>query len=208
MPSRTTLPWSCPAWLSLSASRFYSKPLPSYQVSTSQRPKRLSSRWLVPLPTPSKTKSMVSSVTVFRCGWGFKFLTVPNTWAFLGPGASIALNWKSPAEKWSYRARVLATAKLAPSLGIRQYNSRSVSVLSYVAQIFPVDKKMLNHERSLLQRTFHDVNHTFPPSHMHRVGEIGIPQPTFLRVIDLPARYRAAERTLKGWEAMYKMSKP
>ena len=45
--------------------------------------------------------------------------------------------WEKPVQKWTTRTIALSSAKVAPSLGVAQYNSRSVTTLGYIAQIYP-----------------------------------------------------------------------
>jgi len=115
---------------------------------------------------------------------------------YVGPGADEQQIWKEPAEKWSWRTRVLAGARLAPAFGIRQYNSRAITCMSYIGQLYPAPKNIIKHEKSLLQQLLHIGNNSLPPGHIFRLKDIGASQPISLVVHNLAARYRTAHRTI------------
>ena len=48
--------------------------------------------------------------------------------------------WLKAERKWRGRAQAIASAGVAPSLGIRMYNSRAVTTFGYVSQIHPLDQ--------------------------------------------------------------------
>ena len=97
------------------------------------------------------------------------------------------------------RGRTIADARIAPSLGIRLYNSRAVTTFGYVAQIYPPTSSAITAERSMVQRIFHLLNHTFPGEMFFRLGDAGAPQPTSLRVLSYASRFQAATRTITVW---------
>ena len=117
----------------------------------------------------------------------------------LGPGSAAPM-WKAPHDKFSKRAYQIAGSKLAPSLSIQQYNQRAMSVLQYIAQIYPIDPAILKNERHYLQKQVHVLNYTFPINLMLRFGEvIGATQPISMRALSYAARFRAARITAGSW---------
>ena len=116
--------------------------------------------------------------------------------------------WSKPKAKWDSRARRVSAAKLAPSLGVQQYNARAVPTMSYVAQISPLDASIIKTEKSVIQNVFHVLNNTFPMSLIFRMKAISGPQPMSLQVLSYAARYRAAVTTLTTWrENLDKLNK-
>ena len=122
----------------------------------------------------------------------------------LGPGVEDDGGvWVGPCAKWESRAGVLAKAKLAPAIGISEYNSRAVSTLSYVGQLFPFPESQLQKEKSLVQRIFHYVNNTSPKAFYFRGKEVGLPQATSAATMCEAARIRTILCTVKNWREYY-----
>jgi len=108
--------------------------------------------------------------------------------------------WSKPEAKWDTRARNIAAAKLAPSIGVHQYNLRAVTTMGYVAQLHPLPASTVKHEKSTAQRIFHVLNNTFPVPLYFRMKDISGPQPASLQALSYATRYRAATKTLTTWQ--------
>ena len=54
---------------------------------------------------------------------------------------------KGPERKWTQRAELLAKSKLTPGFGVAQYNTRSVTTLSYMARLYPVPDRFAKKEK-------------------------------------------------------------
>ena len=72
--------------------------------------------------------------------------------------------WSEAANKWVSRALDLAHAGIAPSLAIREYNSRAVSCLGYLAQLKEPPEDMLKIERRVIDKIFHLMAQGLPPN--------------------------------------------
>ena len=59
----------------------------------------------------------------------------------IGPGAAAAL-WGKAVAKWSARALAIGAARVAPSLGVKLYNTRAVPTLGYIAQLCPLARQI------------------------------------------------------------------
>ena len=108
--------------------------------------------------------------------------------------------WSKAEAKWDSRARSIAAAKLAPSLGVEQYNSRAVSTMGYVAQLFPLHANTLKCEKARIQNVFHILNNTFPLPILFRMKSVKCPQPSSLQALSFAARHRTAVKTLTTWQ--------
>ena len=113
----------------------------------------------------------------------------------VGPGADDKA-WIKPALKWSSRALALAQSRLSPNLGVREFNSRAFSCLSYVAQLMPPPAQLYKQEKSLTQKTMHQRNNTLPPGFHCRVSDIGMTAPQSLAAMCLVAYFRTARYTI------------
>jgi len=108
--------------------------------------------------------------------------------------------WRKPEAKWDTRARSIAAAKLAPSIGVQQYNMRAVTTMGYVAQLHPLPASSTKSEKSVVQRIFHVMNNTFPVPLYFRMKDIRAPQPTSLQALSYATRYRTATKTITTWQ--------
>jgi hypothetical protein len=118
-------------------------------------------------------KLMTLSVIDVMCEW---FIChVPN-WAslaikssakylgfFLRPKGGSNM-WCSAIAKWQDRAAILSNSQRTSTLVIPIYNSRCVPILGYIAQLIPLPVGTIIAERQILQRLFHVLQHTFPPT--------------------------------------------
>ena len=119
---------------------------------------------------------------------------------WIGPSIKDKM-WNKPESKWDSRSRDIAAAKLAPSLGVQQYNARAVTTMSYVAQLYPLSNAMMKNEKSVIQNIFHVLNNTFPVPLIFQMKNVKVPQPDSLLALSFAARYRAATKTLTTWRA-------
>ena len=97
---------------------------------------------------------------------------------------------------YEYRGRAIGCATVAPSLGIPLYNSRAVSTLGYIAQIYPFPNEVYKTQKSVVQGVYHTINNTLSPSILYKFKEIGLVQPHSLHVLSYAARFRAARHTI------------
>ena len=108
--------------------------------------------------------------------------------------------WMKAEFKWDRRSGDIAAARVAPSIGIAMYNTRAVTTLGYVAQIYPPLATTLKAERSAVQRIYHFLNYTLPANLYYRLTTVGAPQPDSIQALSYATRFRAATKTITVWQ--------
>ena len=117
---------------------------------------------------------------------------------WIGPKISEKI-WQKAERKWCSRSQAIADAKLAPSLGIRMYNTRAVTTLGYMAQLHPLPQSMVKEEKSSVQHIFHVLSNTYPCVMVFKLAEIGMPQPHSLGFVSFASKFGAAIKTITVW---------
>eukprot|EP00959_Pyramimonas_sp_CCMP1952_P437158 9152872-Pyramimonas_sp.AAC.1 len=69
-----------------------------------------------------------------------------------GPGASEALVWKEAVAKWWARSFDIPKSESPTSVSLLLYNSTALSTLSYLAQLFPMDREALLKEKFAIHK--------------------------------------------------------
>ena len=121
---------------------------------------------------------------------------------YLGPGAG-KMMWKAPTAKWERRSRDIAFSHMSASFSPLVYNSQSITVLGYIAQLFAPPKSLLQKERQILNHIMHTPTNTFEARSFFNLGVIGLKPFHSIEAYCRAASFRAAAKTLVGWQEAY-----
>lgn len=121
---------------------------------------------------------------------------------FVGPAASTQ-QWDDAGKKWVNRSNEIASLKLAAAMTVLQYNSKAVTVLGYLGQLLFMPDKLRKKEATIISRLLHAPQHMFGTDFPFKLDAAGSIPFTSVQSYTLAALYRAAHKTLVGWEDMY-----
>ena len=116
----------------------------------------------------------------------------------LGPSAMVQ-QWASPLGKFVSRAKEVANSHVSVAIAAYTYNTKVVTVVGYVAQLFPLPGNAMQKERTAMQHILHTATNAFTHSDFFHLGTAGGP---YLRSMCASARatlFRSAFKTVPHW---------
>ena len=84
-------------------------------------------------------------------------------------------SWRGPLAEWSFRVRLIAEARAAPSVGVVLYNSRALPVLAYVAQLLPAPPDLLTLEMHAARCVWHVPGAVLSAAMAASLKQVGLP---------------------------------
>ena len=117
---------------------------------------------------------------------------------FLGPGCG-KLNWRDPVIKLVKRVSEIKSATAPIQVNAYDYNARVSTVLSYQAQLLPIDKRHFMWERVALHTVFRAPWNSFRHQDFFALQHIGGPTLRSLPIACTSAIFRTAVRTATSW---------
>ena len=112
---------------------------------------------------------------------------------FVGPGCG-KLNWREPIIKLTKRVNDIKFATAPIQVNAYEYNVRVSSVLSYQAQLIPLDSRHFMLERIALHTVFRVPWNTFRHKDFFSLQCLGGPKVRSFNVACASALYRTASR--------------
>jgi len=116
----------------------------------------------------------------------------------LGPSAMVQ-QWASPLGKFVSRAQEVANSHPSVAIAAYAYNTKVVTVVGYVAQLFRLPKNAMQKERTAMQHILHTATNAFTHSDFFHLSTAGGP---YLRSMCATARatlFRSAIKTVPHW---------
>ena len=119
---------------------------------------------------------------------------------YIGPKAG-RKNWADQCCKVRSRVQSIQHAKASVKLNTHTYNSRVVPVTSYIAQLLPIPKKLMQLEHAMMHTTLRMPQNSLCHSdfmHLHRIGG-----PNFRSICaaSFAALIRTALKTVTSWRS-------
>jgi len=121
---------------------------------------------------------------------------------YMGPKAGSKL-WIAPISKWLMRTKEYANAHMNASLAAITYNSRSISVLGYIRQLFP-PPSMQAIERAALHHLVHLPTNAWDRQMFSHLDEIGGKNFSNTEDYCRAAMIRTANKTIE-WSSMHEL---
>ena len=122
----------------------------------------------------------------------------------IGPGAKDQ-SWVEPLRKWKLRAKEISTSGMPTAAAITAYNSKAITLLSYVAQLEPPPA-------SIGAKEMHTVNSLLrvPPQTFSRAAAFNLEHYGGVQILCINAfadicMMRTALKTLSGFESTFNM---
>ena len=109
------------------------------------------------------------------------------------------MNWTEQTQKIRARVQSIQNSQAPIGTNAYSYNTRVVSVTSYVAQLLPIPDSLFQLERAMLHTVLRLPQNTFCHNdliHMHRVGG---PRLRSITAASSAAMIRSATKTTPGW---------
>ena len=119
---------------------------------------------------------------------------------FMGPKAGSTL-WNAPISKWLMRTKDYANAHMNASLAAITYNSRAISVLGYIGQLFP-PPSMQARERAALHHSIHLPTNAWDRQMFSHLSDIGGTNFSCTEDYCRTAMIRTACKTIK-WSTLH-----
>jgi hypothetical protein len=91
----------------------------------------------------------------------------------MGPAVTMH-SWKGPLDKYAQRVQLIASARLAPSVGTFLYNSRAIPVLGYVGRLVPAPPNLLQMEMDAANKVLHLPGKTISAAAAHHLDRLGM----------------------------------
>jgi len=117
---------------------------------------------------------------------------------YVGPGSG-RLNWTGPLEKLTNRVRDIKSATASIHINAYDYNVRVCPVLSYQAQLLPLDERHFMLERIALHTVLRAPWNTFRHSDFFKLHKFGGPKLRSFNIACASALFRTAARTVHNW---------
>lgn len=100
----------------------------------------------------------------------------------VGFGVSLEARWSAASKKVRNRVTNIASAGVAPSLGLRHLSSHIAPVLSYVAQVAPPTKQVAALHGMVIERVLHFPHRSLPRAAVPALHEVGLRVPPAFEV--------------------------
>jgi len=117
---------------------------------------------------------------------------------YVGPGMG-KFNWEGPLSKFVGRVKDIKSATASVALNAYDFNSRVSPVLSYLAQLLPLDGKHFMLERVAMHTVLRAPWNTFRHSDFFQLPKIGGPKLRSPNVACAAALFRTAAKTVDSW---------
>ena len=119
--------------------------------------------------------------------------------AWIGPGSGTSF-WSTAAEKYRQRTKHIIEAEAPPSIGVRLYTSRALSVLGYLMQFRELPDSLVRRQRYDAHALLRVPQSTFTNAALHTLKDAGAPEVPSLALVAAAARGRAALSTISVWK--------
>ena len=117
---------------------------------------------------------------------------------YIGPGSG-RFNWVDPFEKLVSRVKDIKSAAAPIHCNAYDFNVRVSTVLSYQAQLLPIDKRHFMLERIALHTALRTPWNTFRHADLFNIHKVGGPRFRSFCISSASALFRTAARTVTSW---------